>query len=671
MSINGIHSQGLRQAWEKFINNQEADDTYIRPEIYESWVRSRAFQVNPYLPKTNLLDSTELNQKINSNLKLIETAHPYMSKLFSIVEGSGFYLLLCDKNGYILDLIGDKEIIEKGRANSMLVVGANRSEQFAGTNAIGTSLALNQPIQIWGEEHYIDAHKGYCCSAAPITDAFGNTIGCLDITGLYAQSHAHTFGMLVSAVDGINKELKILHAYEEIKMISAQRNSIIESIPSGLILLNQGNRVIQINNTALSMFRLQYADIIGKELSGFFSGSHLNFTSLLSSPIDSKEISLYIDGPDSPPLNLNISVDFVIDEQGIRSGTVIRFDEPKRIHTIVNRIGGFKSTYTFEDIKGDSAAMKETLKYAKKAAETDLSVLILGESGTGKELIAQSIHNASSYAKGPFIAINCGSLPKGLIESELFGYEKGSFTGANKDGQPGKFELADGGTIFLDEIGDMPMDVQSSLLRVLQSKEVLRIGGKYPKRIDVRIIAATNKDLLHEIKCKQFREDLYFRLNVFTLKLPPLRYRSEDIILLAETFISIHKNQKGKHYRLSPALYPALLNYSWPGNVRELENVIERAINLSDSEEIMNIQLPEECTLEKEDYTCTPHYTELAKNVFTESLSIESAEHKLIVRGLKEKNGNVEATARALGISRRTLYRKLKKYDIQPHLFKK
>jgi transcriptional regulator of acetoin/glycerol metabolism len=665
-TINNNHS-ALRQVWKKFINNESYDCSFIRPEIHESWVRSRSFQVNPYLPKTNLLDTPTLNQKINTNLKLIETVHPYISKLFSIVKGSGFYLLLCDKDGYILDLVGDKEIIEKGKASSMLVVGANRSEKFAGTNAIGTSLALNQPIQIWGEEHYIDAHKGYCCSAAPITDAFGNTIGCLNITGLYSQSHAHTFGMLVSAVDGINKELKILNAYEEIKMINAQRNSIIESISSGVILLNQGNRVVQINSTALSMFKVNYSDIIGKNLTSFFAPSDIGEKGFFLKKTDNIEVDLYLQGSNEPPIKLNMSVDFVLDDQGGRNGTVIRFNEPKIINNLVNRIGGFKSTYTFDDLKASSLVMLDAINYAKQASKTNLSVLIMGESGTGKELIAQSIHNASSYAKGPFIAINCGALPKGLIESELFGYEKGSFTGANKNGRPGKFELADGGTIFLDEIGDMPMEVQATLLRVLQNKEVLRIGGKYSKPIDVRVIAATNKDLLTEIRNKQFREDLYYRLNVLIIKLPPLRARGNDIILLAEAFISIHNKQRGKNYRLSPNLYPSLQNYFWPGNVRELENLIERAINTSDSEKIILPPMPNNFE------SCDKRTMLLQKNPRTspsEELSIEHSEHKLILLSLKEYSGNINASAEALGISRRTLYRKLNKYNIDPHLYK-
>ena len=217
-------------------------------------------------------------------------------------------------------------------------------------------------------------------------------------------------------------------------------------------------------------------------------------------------------------------------------GYVISFREMKRIHKMVNKYSGFKATYTIDNIIGQSSQISYVKNLCLKASKSNSNVLILGESGTGKELVAQSIHNASSRRNEPFIAINCGALPKGLIESELFGYEGGSFTGANREGKPGKFELADGGTIFLDEIGDMPLDIQVSLLRVLQNKEIVRIGGNKPKSIDIRIIAATNKDLFKSIHDNTFREDLYYRLNVLTISVPPLRERKSDIKVLEQYF---------------------------------------------------------------------------------------------------------------------------------------
>jgi transcriptional regulator of acetoin/glycerol metabolism len=666
----------VRSIWEKFINNEDHDISCIKTVIYDSWLRSRSFGVNPYLSKTELLSPAGLNTLINVNLTLIEVVRPYMENLFSIVKGSGFYLTLCDKEGYILDLLGDEDMIAKGRETSMLVTGANRSEKYAGTNAIGTSLALDAPIQIWGEEHYIDVHKKYCCSAAPIKDAFGNTIGCLNISGLYAQSHTHTFGMLVSAVDGINKEIKIRNAYSEIELVNAQRNSIIESVSSGLILLNNGNRIVQINSAALSMLKLNYSDTIGKDISDVLEVPYDNINSLAERRVDHKETDIHVKGARQPHMRLNISVDFVAGEHGKRNGTVLTFNETKRINKLVNRISGFQSIYTFSSIIGESPVIAQTLREAEKAAKTGSNVLILGESGTGKELFAQSIHNASKYSSGPFVAINCGALPKSLIESELFGYEKGSFTGADIEGKPGKFELADGGTIFLDEIGDMPTEIQATLLRVLQTKEIVRIGGKYAKPIDVRIIAATNKNLLNEIQSKQFREDLYYRLNVFTINVPPLRKRPEDITLLADEFLRNHNLHRGASYHFSDEVYSALKNYEWPGNIRELENTVERMVNVSESEKIDVSMLPEHILnhdrgFESAEGNLLSKITSRTSRGAEGNLSIESAERNLILESLKQNNGQVNAAAEDLGISRRTLYRKLEKFGINQNLYRK
>lgn len=676
----------LHIAWDFFIQNKDYDYSFIRPIIYDSWLRSRRFDVNPYQIKTSILSGEFLSKHLNSNIQFIETVRPYMEKLYSIVEGSGFYLLLSDKDGYILDLIGDKEIVEEGKRNSLLIIGANRSEKFAGTNAIGTCLTIKKPIQIWNEEHYINGHKHYACSSAPIFSPTGELLGCLNITGRYTDLHTHTLGMVISAVDGISKELKIKTAYDEIELISAQRNSIIESMPSGLLLLNMSDRIIQINKKALSILGLRYEEALGRnifdiaEFDGFNKKEQSFFA--VAHKIYNKEVNVALQNASSPTLKYNLSVNFVKDAYGKRGGTVLRLNETKLINRLVNQIGGFKSTFTFDSILGESPVMKDMINLAKQAAPSDSTILILGESGTGKELVAQSIHNASRYSKGPFVAINCGALPNGLIESELFGYEKGSFTGARADGNPGKFELADGGTLFLDEIGDMPLDIQVTLLRVLQTKEIVRIGATQPKKISVRIIAATNKDLRSAIENKTFREDLYYRLNVISIPVAPLNQRGADVSLLAQYFVSEHNKLKGTDIQLDPALLNLLQEYTWPGNVRELENAIERAINITPNDYITLEQLPQtildylsnktddgtENTYNANSQIPTPK--EILSFRVPESplrnvgLSIKDTNRQLIVSSLEQTGGNVTVAAELLGISRRTLYRKLEKYNI-------
>lgn len=672
--FNDKYKDQLHIAWRKFINNEEYDYSFIRPEIYASWLRSRAYSVDPNKVKTSILEGEALNTHINANISLIDVVHSYMERLYSFVKGSGFYLLLSDKDGYIIDLLGDRDIIEDGRKNSLLVVGANRSEEFAGTNAIGTCLFMKAPVQIWNEEHYISGHKKYACSSAPLYGAEGELLGCLNLTGRYTDLHPHTLGMVLSAADGISKELTIKNAYNKIETISDQRNSIIESMPSGLILLNMQDRIIQINNKALKILGIEYNNAIGKSifsLASFdeFSKEGLSFSGIIKK-IYNKETNILLTDSNSLPKKYNMNINLVGNDQSNRSGTLIMLDETKLINRLVNKISGFKSVYTFDSITGESAAMNRMIDIAVHAAKGDSTVLILGESGTGKELIAQSIHNASSHSNGPFVAINCGALPLGLIESELFGYERGAFTGASIDGNPGKFELADEGTIFLDEIGDMPLSVQASLLRVLQNKEIVRIGSKSPKKINVRIIAATNKDLASSIESKTFREDLYYRLNVLTINVPALRDRVTDIPLLINYFIKNHNISSGENISIKSELLPLLKAYPWYGNVRELENAIERALSLTTDGIIKLEDLPPSITdfFKSQKYISDQEYSE-PLNAYPSSdnqatLRIDDANKQLIISSLFQTDGNIKAAAELLGISRRTLYRKLEKYNL-------
>lgn len=648
----------LIEAWNKFINYEDYDYSFIRPEIFASWQRSRDAKASLANIGTSFLNSNELNIRINSNLGLIEVVRPYMEKIYSIVQGSDFYLLFCDKDGYILDLIGDPSIIEYGKNKSMLVVGANRSESVAGTNAIGTCIHQKEPIQIWGGEHYLTPHKAYTCSCAPIMDSNGNLLGCINLTGRSENVHPHTLGLVICAADGIEKEISIRRAYADIELISAQRNSIIQTMTSGIFLLNTSGRIIQMNNVALEMLNLDYENIIGKEIFDFISFNEKHNTesdfAMLKKERYNTEINVYDTSSVSPPKRLNMSINFVRDSSGNINGTVMRFNEPKLINKLVNNISGYRPKYTFDSIIGKSPAVKQLIDDCKCAAQSSSNVLILGQSGTGKELLAHAIHNASEVSSGPFVALNCAALPKGLVESELFGYEKGAFTGANRDGNPGKFELADGGTIFLDEIGDMPLDVQASLLRVIQTKEIVRIGGKYPKSINVRIIAATNKNLSSAIEEKTFREDLYYRLNVLNIPVPSLAERGNDVCLLADYFISQYSTSR--NMRIAEETYPYLLEYSWPGNIRQLENVIERAVNITDSDIILPEHLPVE--IREND----PQQKPAEKAVPAPPVRVSTEDE--LLSALEQTAGNVTEAAKLLGLSRRTMYRKLDKYSI-------
>lgn len=321
----------------------------------------------------------------------------------------------------------------------------------------------------------------------------------------------------------------------------------------------------------------------------------------------------------------------------------------------------FKAKYSFDDIITQSSLIKHFKTRAQSFAQTDLPVLITGESGVGKELFAHAIHNSSKRMSKPFISINCAAIPETLLESELFGYEGGSFTGANKSGKVGKFELAQGGTIFLDEIGDLPINMQSKLLRALQENQIEKIGSNKSIDIDVRIIAATNHDLLKKVDEKKFRADLYYRLNVLNLNIPSLRERPEDIPLLLEHFRTSFYQKNGINKNFSTEVVSILSNYNWPGNVRELENIVYRLMVIASGKEISKASIPADIL--------KSNFKNIAKSYDTSDLLskkgslnniLKEIELKIIEDTLKMCNDNKSKAADMLGIKRMTLYRKLK-----------
>jgi len=315
-----------------------------------------------------------------------------------------------------------------------------------------------------------------------------------------------------------------------------------------------------------------------------------------------------------------------------------------------------KDKYRFDGIVGISEKIKTVLDIAGRVARTDATVLIVGESGTGKELIAKGIHFNSTRGDGRFVAVNCAALPEHLVESELFGHVKGSFTGAMKD-KPGKFEVADGGTLFLDEISELRIDLQAKILRALQEREVDRVGGSEPKSVDVRIIASTNKNIEHEVKTGAFREDLYYRLSVLTLSIPPLRERRDDIPLLVAHFLK--KYGTTPDVRVSEEAFSILMSYGWPGNVRELEGVIERASILRRDNVITPAELPERVLARRESIE------QIVLNLPEDGLSLESLEKNLIARALDKFKGNQTKAAEYLGITRPTLIYRIEKYGMK------
>ncbi len=322
-----------------------------------------------------------------------------------------------------------------------------------------------------------------------------------------------------------------------------------------------------------------------------------------------------------------------------------------RLKTLVDRI--YKAKYTFDDIIGSSSSIQEAIRVAKRAAQGNADILITGKSGTGKELFAQAIHNASNREFGPFVALNCAAIAPSLIESELFGYEEGAFTGAKKGGRVGLFEIASGGTIFLDEIAELNLEVQAKLLRVLQERSIRRVGETSEVSVDIRVMAATNKDLYQMVQDGKFRADVYYRLNVLNVHLPPLAERGQDIILLANQFFQFYFQKIGRTFEVDKQILKALLHYSWSGNVRELRNVIEYAVNMCEDNVITTLHLPKWFKVDDE-----------ARNsIHSLSQMVQEFERRTIQNAIAHYGTSVEAKqriAKELGISVATLYNKIK-----------
>jgi len=394
------------------------------------------------------------------------------------------------------------------------------------------------------------------------------------------------------------------------------------------------------------------------------------------------------------------------DDGGAAIGLVATFTELGKATRMAQRMVGSTARYSFHDLAGRSPALRRVLALAEAAAGSDASVLLTGESGTGKEVLAQAIHNAGPRAQGPFVAVNCAAIPRDLLESELFGYESGAFTGARKGGRPGKFELAEDGTILLDEIGDMPLDMQVKLLRVLQERVTTRLGGSREIPLNCRIIATTNRDLATEVQRGLFRQDLYFRLRVIHVEIPPLRDRQGDIAVLAEFFLRTYAERLDKKMKhVAPDVLDAFMRYPWPGNVRELEHVLESEVTLAPAEkEVLDEvpaslaarpvapawpqwpQAPQGYPQAYPPWAMWPQPPQgmqpmpwpwppapqapLADGTLAPTKTIEDTERELLVAALRTHRGRIPAVARALGVSRGTVYNKMRKFNLDPDSFR-
>ncbi|HEY3358490.1 MAG TPA: sigma 54-interacting transcriptional regulator [Polyangia bacterium] len=466
----------------------------------------------------------------------------------------------------------------------------------------------------------------------------------------------HDLDLLVIFCSQVATILENVRIAEAMRVAARTKAVTLEAISDGVISVAPDGRLTSLNGIAARLLGVS-TDPIGKlNLAQFGDLAFLQTAVARGEEIEGRTAHV---GSGEFLVNGHI----VRGDAGAVIGLVATFTEMKRAQSLAQRIVGSTARFSFGDVVGSGALLRKQIHLAEAAARSDSSLLITGESGTGKELFAQAIHNAGPRATGPFVGINCAAIPRELLESELFGYEAGAFTGAKRGGHPGKFELAEGGTILLDEIGDMPLEMQAKLLRVLQERRVQRIGGTRDIRLDARVIATTNRELGEDVERGRFRQDLFFRLKVIHLPLPPLRDRPEDIPPLATHFLELFSARLGKKLRaISPEVMRALMDYPWPGNVRELENVLESEVNLVDDDLTVLDQVPEAIRA-RAGRGGHPRTTTAASGIVT---SIEDAERELLRAALVQHRGKIPEVAQALGISRGTVYNKMRKFNIDP-----
>jgi len=676
----------LEKLWGQYIDSGTLDLSNLNNTIAASWQRCRSASVDPTggtCSKVKVYDGEQLGQLLESNKMLLEISSPMVESVYHSVQGSGFMVVLVNKEGIVLKTLGDHKTL----ANAQLLnfyAGANWTEESVGTNAIGTCLAAGIPIQVTGPEHFCSSHHSWTCSAAPIYSPTGQVLGCLDMSGPYEKMHPHTLGMVTAAARAIDNQLRKELTNMELSSTLKHLEAVVNSISEGILHINSDGIITGANIPACKLLSRPFKELMGQKADNVLGAANSLKQVLTASQGHHKE-DIFIDTPGGP-LRCTASARPITNHEKAPNGAVVIIREiltvneleaggrqpeygnkTRGIHILdvkneksddESRIKGGRdqACFSFKDIIGRSQQIHAAVDLAVRAAAGCSTVLLLGESGTGKEVFAQTIHNASGRRNGPFIPVNCASMPVGLVQSELFGYSDGAFTGAKRGGQPGKFEMANGGTLFLDEIGDMPLDIQANLLRVLQEKAVMRVGGNKIIPVDVRVIAATNKDLYREVLNRNFREDLFYRINVLTIEIPPLREREEDLDLLIEHFLANLSAKLGKIVnKIEPSAMKLLSQYHWPGNVRELANVLEQAVIITDENIIKACHLPR--YLSRACHQSTSNARQVS--------SLEQVEMNAIMETLAHFKGNISKTAKMLGIGRNTLYVKINKYKIQ------
>jgi transcriptional regulator of acetoin/glycerol metabolism len=633
--------------------NRRADQASIEA-IRASWHRSASAGLSEADTKApRVLSRTELEAARENRRNLLKYAEPSVQNTYEQIAGTGSVVLLTDAEGVILSSKGDTDFFA-GPHGPFFVPGVSCAERAVGANAMGTCIARRAPITVDADEHYLLQFRSLCGSAAPIFDSSGRLAGTFAAYGINSATHAHTLGLIRTVAVLIENRLLERELSSEIVIHFHPVAEYIGTIKQGIAVFSEDGKLLGSNSAARSILRIDTERVADTRFHDVFrfnlslqqlvqKSQSVAGGQLSAQSTDGRELTLVVNvGSSSHSTPAQKTSNFV-------PATAMQSGQGTSIHSGV----------LLRHLNLGDPMMCRAINKASMILGSDIPLLIEGESGVGKEVFTAAFHNSGPRQNGPFVAVNCAAIPEGLIETELFGYEEGAFTGAKRRGSQGKLVQANGGTLLLDEIGDMPLSLQARLLRVVQERQVTPLGSTKCIPVDVSIVCATHRDMRAEVAAGRFREDLYYRLNGLRIQLPSLRNR-QDLDQLIDLVI---KTESGRAIELDPDVRDVLRKHPWPGNIRQLRMVLRTSLAILGRETRLTLEhLPDE-------FIHLPQSAgepQTAAQQHFEEGDLAHIELEAIRRAVAAADGNMSKAARTLGISRKTLYRKLGKLPGYP-----
>ena len=618
-----------------FFNDGIVPSGLVTDTIVRSWLRSSEHGLNAASPvQLPMMTRLELRERQTRNHLLLEIAQPELENLYQQIANTRSVVVLADAEATVLTSVSSDDPLKRRGGRP----GACWRENGSGTNAIGTAVIEQRAVSVFGSEHYLQQNEIFFCSAAPMFDPFGQLIGVLDVSGGGQVRQTHLQALVSMSAQVIENRLfaqLVMHTIVRFHSRPEFLGTLWEAIA---VFANDGT-LVALNRAALALLEIDRIEMHRNDFGSLFDVGFGQFLDHFSMPARS-------------PLLIQT-------HNGIRvyagvepTERTSRMRSPDSAAILSSGRG--RESLCLADIAQGDAAMTSSLEKARRAFAAGIPILIEGETGSGKEVLARALHQDSRRATGPFVAINCASIPETLVEAELFGYKEGAFTGARRGGATGKLQQADKGTLFLDEIGDMPLPTQARLLRALQEREIVPLGGDKVIPIDIAVIAATHMNVKQRIAEGYFREDLYYRLNGLRVTLPPLRERKD----LREVVLRIvqMKSNGARRVKVSEEVLDAFVNHPWPGNIRQLCNVVATALAVMGDDEVIELQhLPDDFLKELIERP-------VDAVVPGAQATLAAMEAQAVRLTLERHCGNISTTAATLGISRATLYRKIKQY---------